>query len=75
MAPDAGRTEEDTVEGSPALLSQAQPDAATVASEGATQSVPPEAQAEVTATATSPVGLDVAMVASEGMAQSAPPVA
>ena len=35
----------------------------------------PEAQAEVTVTATSPMGLDVAMVASEGAAQSAPPVA
>ena len=44
-----------------------------VASEGEAQSVPPEAQAKVTTTATSPAGLDVAMVASEGAVQSAPP--
>ena len=37
------------------VISQVQPDAAVVAFEGATQSVPPEAQAEVTATATSSV--------------------
>ena len=35
----------------------------------------PEAQTEVGATATSPVGLDAAMVASKGVAQSVPPAA
>jgi len=55
--------------------SQEQPDAATVVSKGAVQSVPPKAPAEVTATATSPTGLDVATVASEGAAQSAPSAA
>ena len=73
--PDAGRTEEDAAGSSPTLTSQAQLDAAAVASEGAAQSVPPGAQVEVTATATSLAGLDVAMVASEGVAQSAPPAA
>ena len=44
-------------------------------SEGATQSVPPEAQAEVTATVTSLAQLDVATVASEGAVQSTTPAA
>ena len=59
-APDAGRAESDT---------------ATVASEGAAQSMSLEAQTEVAATATSPAGSNATMVASEGVAQSAPPVA
>ena len=37
--------------------------------------MPPEVQAEVTVTTTSPTPLDVATVASEGAAQSAPPAA
>ena len=53
----------------------AESDAAVVASEGAALSVPPEAQTEVAATATSLVGSDAAMVASEGVAQSWPPAA
>ena len=42
-APDAGRTKEDVDGGSPTLMSQAQSDAAAVASEEAAQSMPPEA--------------------------------
>jgi len=44
-----------------------------VVPEGAVQSVPPETQVEVAATAPSPVELDVAVMASEGVAQSMPP--
>ena len=53
--------------------SQEQPDAAAVVSEGAVQSVSPEAQAEGTATTASPEQLDAATVESEGAAQSVPP--
>ena len=53
-APDVGRAEEDAAGGSPTLTSQAQLDVAAVASEVAAQSMPPEAQVEVTTTATSP---------------------
>ena len=46
-----------------------------VVPEDAVQSMPPETQVEVAATAPSPTELDVAVMASDGVAQSMPPAA
>ena len=72
---DAGWTERDAAGRSPTPMSWVHPDAVVMASMGAAQSVPPETQAVVPATAASPAGLDVVMAAPKGAAQSAPPAA